>query len=153
MKLLRQCFCLKVKSGQRQMPSFLWCFHIAMSGLVICCIRLWLIAWFYVLVQCICDSFGCFMVLWLHEVSVLSVFVSSPLKHVQNNKLDLPVCVMCTQAVPGTTWFLQCNACMPSIICLNCWWSLMPCHMLLRGNSPWHAVLTSTCDEMFLWCI
>lgn len=59
------------------------------------------------------------MVLWLHEVSVF-VFVSSPLKHVQNNKLDLPVCVMCMQAVPGTTWFLQCNACMPSIICLNC---------------------------------
>lgn len=62
-----------------------------MSGLVICCNKLWLIAWFYVLVQCICDSFRCFMVLWLHEVSMFSV--SSPLKHVQNNKLDLPVCV------------------------------------------------------------
>lgn len=95
------------------------------SVLVICCVRLWLIAWFYLLLQHICDSFRCLMLLRLQEVSVLSVFVSSALKYVRKKIswtfLYVSVC-MCMQAVSlaHCPWFLHCNACMPSIICLNC---------------------------------
>lgn len=100
------------------------------SVLVICCIRLWLIAWFYLLLQHICGSFRCLMLLRLQEVSVLSVFVSSALKYVRKKQAG-PSCMCqcacaCTLSLARCPWFLHCHACMPSIICLNCWLSFSP---------------------------
>ena len=97
------------------------------------------------------------MVLLEDEVSKFCCCV--PSSRIWENKTSLQVCVCVCVCVSVCVLGLAhhglhgLNACMPSIIGLNCWGSLTPCHMLPRGSSRWHAVLTATCDEMYPRCI